>query len=179
MPKWVTFSGKHLDLEEIAIYHSDLKESIIYYFRSSRWENSRRFGGYTQEEVYKERECRLAELNHSSALSVLIAIEAKFKIDYLQRCRQRKPKDEVTLEFRAIYMKKGDRASLGDDILEIWKQHSKVQTKLIGELKGALNYRHWLAHGRYWEPKLGRKYDFDSVYKLGLRIFNAFPLIER
>ena len=30
----------------------------------------------------------------------------------------------------------------------------------------AFKYRHWLAHGRYWEPKLGRIYDYYSLYDL-------------
>jgi len=44
-------------------------------------------------------------------------------------------------------------------------------SKLINALQGAFKYRHWLAHGRYWVPKYGQKYDFDSVYVLARETF--------
>jgi hypothetical protein len=71
---------------------------------------------------------------------------------------------------------------------EIFAQHADVEAslrsyfspasvsdKVIGDLKGAFKYRHWLAHGRYWEPKLGQKYDYYSVYILAESIFGSFP----
>ena len=39
------------------------------------------------------------------------------------------------------------------------------------EFKGVLNLRHWLAHGRYWKPKLGRVAGYDAV--------NVFPTFVR
>jgi len=47
---------------------------------------------------------------------------------------------------------------------------------MIGELRGAFKFRHWLAHGSYWPPKLGRRYDFTFVYSLADDVLNAFPL---
>jgi len=51
-------------------------------------------------------------------------------------------------------------------------------TKRIGELKGALKLRRWLAHGRYWNPdKMGRKsYDAYSVYIIADNIIFTFDL---
>ena len=43
------------------------------------------------------------------------------------------------------------------------------------DLKGAFKFRHWLAHGRYWDPNLGRKkYDFQSLYALAEEFFECF-----
>ena len=50
--------------------------------------------------------------------------------------------------------------------------------KLIGDLRGAFRFRHWLAHGRYWNPKLGQKYDFVSVYSLAANVLGDFPLFR-
>jgi hypothetical protein len=47
---------------------------------------------------------------------------------------------------------------------------------MIGALRGALNFRHWIAHGRYWEPKLGRAYGFADIYNLAKGIVAGFPL---
>jgi hypothetical protein len=52
-----------------------------------------------------------------------------------------------------------------------------LERKLIGDLRGAFNFRHWLAHGRYWEPKLGRNYDFVTVYGLAASVLSSFPLL--
>lgn len=109
-------------------------------------------------------------------MSLLSAVEAAFRIDYLQRCYQKK-KDNVSREFWEIYKEKETRASLKDDIFEVWKNNTAGSTRLIGELRGAFKFRHWLAHGRYWTPKLGRKYDYVSVYPLVSQAMTSFPLI--
>lgn len=67
---------------------------------------------------------------------------------------------------REIYQMKGSRASLEDDILRLWKEDFPEYKRLISEVITAFKYRHWLAHGRYWEPKLGRIYDYYSLYDL-------------
>jgi len=48
-------------------------------------------------------------------------------------------------------------------------------SSLIGELKGAFRFRHWLAHGRYFQP--GRKYDYRGLYVLAINVLTNFPLV--
>ena len=48
-------------------------------------------------------------------MSLLAAVEAAFRIDYLQRCYQRK-KDGVSRQFWEIYKEKETRASLEDEL---------------------------------------------------------------
>ncbi|MGX5188164.1 hypothetical protein ACWKT5_37085 [Streptomyces avermitilis] len=50
------------------------------------------------------------------------------------------------------------------DILENWKAYRHDRKAVFSALLSALNYRHWMAHGRYWKPRLDRKYDFNTVY---------------
>ena len=64
---------------------------------------------------------RLAELDRNTTMSLLAAVEAAFRIDYLQRCYQRKRID-VSRQFLEIYKEKESRASLEDDIFEVWKR---------------------------------------------------------
>ena len=63
---------------------------------------------------------RMAELDRNTTMSLLGAVEAAFRIDYLQRCYREK-KDPVSRRFRGIYKKKGTRALLEDDIFEVWR----------------------------------------------------------
>jgi hypothetical protein len=85
-------------------------------------------------------------------------------------------KDDLSRAFRLIWRSRKKRVSLDEDILEAWKKHSSASKQLIGELRGAFNFRHWLAHGRYWVPKFGRRYDFIFVYSLADDVLSAFPL---
>ena len=171
----VNFSGKHLDLTNIAAHYTDVEAALRHYFAYPLAHGSR-FAGYTTEKVYEELEQRLEEEDKSCVLSILAALEAAFRIDYLQRVYKRK-KDELSKEFRVLYKAKSTHISF-EEILSAWIKHSNAPKKLIGDLRGAFNYRHWLAHGRYWNPKLGQRYDYDSVYMLAESIFSSFPLIE-
>lgn len=175
MVKKVSFSGQHQEISQIEVYYTDMTEATKEYFKPKTEGLSERFLGYTTSELNAERDDRLAELDLTSSLSVLSAIEAAFRIDYLQRCYQKK-KDELSRVFREIHKRKGSKASFEDDILSTWKENSSVPSEVLMYIKGAIKYRHWLAHGRYWEPKLGRaKYDYQSVYQLAQIVFNIFP----
>jgi uncharacterized protein YutE (UPF0331/DUF86 family) len=65
---------------------------------------------------------------------------------------------------------------LDEDIFEAWKANVTGSKRLIGELRGAFKFRHWLAHGQYWELK-SRKYDFSSVYDLAYEVMNTFGFV--
>ncbi len=73
---------------------------------------------------------------------------------------------------------KAQRASLEDEILEHWKACYGTYTQLISDLKGAFKYRHWLAHGRYWEPKMGQSYDYFTVLTIAQNIYTHLPLVQ-
>jgi hypothetical protein len=117
---------------------------------------------------------RLDEADLTSSLTVLASVEAAFRIDYLQSCYRRK-KDPVSRAFRSIDKAKRQHASLEDDIFEAWLDNTSGIRSIVGELRGAFRFRHWLAHGRYWTPKLGRRYDFNAVYALADQTLRSFP----
>jgi hypothetical protein len=66
--------------------------------------------------------------------------------------------------------------ALSEDILGSWIKHHPELRSLIGQLRAALQFRHWLAHGRYWDLKAGRKYDYAGVYLIAYLVFEKFPL---
>jgi len=60
---------------------------------------------------------------------------------------------------------------LKKSILEEWKSEISVKSSIISYLKGAFKYRHWLAHGKILDLKIGKpKYDFYELYKLALEV---------
>ena len=170
----VSFSGLHRELPEITTHHQDLVSSLKLYFSAGSPSYLLRFDEYTVTEVTDELRQRLDETDLTSSLAVLTSLEAAFRIDYLQRCYRRK-KDQVSRAFRKIYKSKQGRASLEEEIFIAWAKNSSVPSSIISELRGAFRFRHWLAHGRYWTPKFGRRYDFMDVFELAELAFNSFP----
>ena len=173
MASRVVFSREHLDIERIDRRRRDTEAAIEAYFAIDSPSSAQRFLGYAPREVRVEKEAILEESRRSSSMDVFGALEAAFRIDYLQRC-YRRDKDEVSDAFRALYRSKRDRVSLEGDILGAWKQHSTLPQRRFRELTEAFKYRHWLAHGRYWSPRFP-KLAYDEVYALAKNTLNAFP----
>ncbi len=98
-------------------------------------------------------------------MTVMASLEAAIRVDYLTRVYERR-KDELSKAMRALHQEKANKAKLENDILTLWQDCTTISKGLIGQVKGAFKYRHWIAHGRYWTPKIGRAYDFDTLYAL-------------
>ena len=174
MASRVTFSGQHLGLSDIAEHHLDLQSSLNLFFSDASPAFPVRFLGYLKAEVSAELGDRLEETSLASSLVVLASVEAAFRIDYLQRC-YRKDKKPISRHFRAIYSTKKQHVSLDEDIFDGWIAYHSAERSLIGELRRAFRFRHWLAHGRYWTPKLGRRYNYEDAYALADETLSNFP----
>jgi hypothetical protein len=174
MANRVSFSGDHVGLTEIAAHHRDLESSLTLYFSAASPRYPLRFDGYAANEVTDELVGRLDEADLASSLTVLASVEAAFRIDYLQQCYLRK-KDQVSLAFRKLYKTKQQHATLEDEIFEAWADNSSGTRSIVGDLRSVFRFRHWLAHGRYWTPKLGRRYDFGGVFALADLTLRSFP----
>jgi len=174
----ISFCSELLRFEQVAVSHSDTAKSIRFYYTApSLVTRDIKFIGYTAQETQQEQNLRLDELDKNSVFSLLAALEASFRVDFYLRCYGRE-KDDLSRFFRAVIKAKGDKISLEDDILETWRNHFPAAKAHLSELKGAFRYRHWLAHGRYWTPKLGKKYDFSSVYLIAQAIEENFDLLS-
>lgn len=177
MARRVAFSGKDPSLMQVAKHFVDVEASIRHFFSPSTASHHPRFFGYTIREIEQERNERGEELDISSCFAALSCVEAAFRIDYLQRCYARK-RDPLSRHFRQLYKNVEARVSFEEDLLEAWKQHCAVPATLIGDLRAAFRFRHWLAHGRYWVPKFGRRYDYASISLLASQVFATFPFVR-
>ena len=155
-------------LADIAEYHNDVLASLRLYFSVGR----------RPGEIAPELTARIEETDLRSAFALLTRLEAAFRMDYEYRCEKKK-KDDLSRALREIYKRHGIMASLSNEIFEAWKQNSTGTGQIIGDLRGAFRYRDWFAHGRYREPKLGRKYDYSYVFLLAENVLNAFPFYQR
>jgi len=85
-------------------------------------------------------------------------------------------KDELSRAFREIYKRKKTNVRLDEDIFEAWRENRAFRP-LIGELRSAFWFRHWIAHGRSEVEPTG-KYDFASIYLLAENVLNEFALCK-
>lgn len=167
MKRRITFSGEHKNLEDIIDFYNLCKHTLLKYKENIKkgLELPEELIGYTPEELDQYFRNKIKELENLTCFDLLSAVEAKLRIDYLTRVYNRK-KDNLSKIFRSIYKERAARASLDEDILENWKKQYPQAKKYISDYISALNYRHWLAHGRYWNPKLGKNYDLSTVYTI-------------
>lgn len=175
MAKFSTLKGQ--DLSEIVEYHEDVIKSLGHAFDSSTPLFIQRYFGNTPKEMHIILFNRINETGIRSALAILASVEAALRIDYVIRANRRM-KDDLSRDFRALYKESEERVRLSEDILGRWTDRHPEFKQLVGELRGALNFRDWIAHGRYWEPKLGRKYDYDGIYWIANLILESFPLYQ-
>jgi hypothetical protein len=119
----------------------------------------------TREELEAGFDFMLSELEWVAMLSLLSTAEATLRVDFVVRVRERR-KDSVSRCFRSAYSRRGiEKIRLEEDILDCWRDHGACAgvKGAVSEFKGALTLRHWLAHGRWWRPRLGRADGYDPV----------------
>ncbi|AMV41774.1 hypothetical protein [Paraburkholderia caribensis] len=158
----VSFSNEEQTLDDIAIYYLDVQAGLFEFFSGDSQTLLQRYSG---EKIDEAQERALAELDMTSSLSVLSSIEAAIRLDYLRRVYGRW-RDPLSKAMKLLHQEKENNARLEDDLIRLWREETDLSKVLLGELVGAFRYRHWLAHGRYWKPKLGRKYDYQSVFEI-------------
>ena len=124
-----------------------------------------RYFGATRDELLDDFKYQIAELDRMVMLGMLACTEAALRVDFIERVMNKK-KDDVSRAFWDTYKRQGiDKIRFEEDILDSWRDRGQAARikSAVGEFKGALNLRNWLAHGRYWKPKLGRAAGYDPV----------------
>jgi hypothetical protein len=118
------------------------------------------------------------EADQQAAMFLIASAEAEMRINFWEKVR--KGKGNISKKFRNIAKEKHKQKSrnirLDDEILDVWTDNSPSAKKSVGDFKGALRFRHWLAHGRWWQPKLGQKYDPAGIYALIEELFTELSI---
>jgi hypothetical protein len=131
-----------------------------------------RFRGLNRVEVEDAFENQRRELELLTMLGLLATAEAILRNDFERRVARRL-KDGLSRKYRTIAKRK-KRTRLDEDLLEILKQ--EVTPSIVSDFRGALRLRHWLAHGRYWHPKLGRPYSAREIVDISKAVVEALPV---
>lgn len=92
---------------------------------------------------------KLDRLSLAASLQLFASFEGAIRYD----TRRRKSRARVGRDLKRLLRRK--KRSLKDiDVIEIihcWCERYGIEKKNFGVLKGLFQYRHWLAHGRYWD----------------------------
>jgi hypothetical protein len=168
----------NLAFKDVANIYNLREQSLRLYFSAVNPDFLELFFGETDSEVQDKLNYQLKEINKDACLSLLAAIEAKFRLDYNLR-GQRRFRDGLSKKCKDLFREKEQRVSLEEQIFEIWKEEYPEYKSYFSILKGAFKYRHWLAHGRYWVLKAGKSdgYDFYDLYSVAVSV-DALPFKE-
>jgi len=152
----VSFSGAEKSIDAIWLWHtkasSALRERLLEEQVAVVPVARPVFLGMSLEDITEF----FLELDYLVMLDLLSAAEATIRVDFWTRVQDRE-KDVLSRAFREIAKQQDERVSLEEHILDAWVQHKPEVKASTGDFKGALKLRNWLAHGRYWTPKLARK----------------------
>jgi hypothetical protein len=153
-------------LEAIKDFKNKIVDAVIY---SKPINFNSKFIAFTLEELDTYFINSVDELEHLVCFNLIAATEARLRVDFINRVR-RKDKSTVGRTFRELHKKRKNKISLEEHIIETWK--SETDETMFSDFLGILNYRHWMAHGRYWKPKLGRTYPVNTAYRISESIVN-------
>ena len=141
-------------IEAIAEYRNDVERSLRLYFREVSPSFSALFLGTPPHEVRaawdKVLADRLEATDRWSAFFILASLEKAFRDDYRHRCKKRM-RDDLSKVLRDLWRDRKTKASLNKHIFQAWKENRPELRRLIGELRGAFNFRNHMAHGLLWD----------------------------
>jgi hypothetical protein len=103
---------------------------------------------------------------------LLATTEAFLWTEFNARVAARK-KDPLSRRFRATREANGEKIRL-ENILEALKEEG-IAAHTVGNFKGTLNLRHWLAHGKRWPPMFGRYYTPNDVFDIARELIDSIP----
>lgn len=111
------------------------------------------------------------QLRITYSFYLIAATEGYIRL-YYNNVRKR-PNSHIQRALKKVFSLKKNRAGLEDEILgtvkELFKINNYITTR-ISDYVGLLKLRHWVAHGRYWDPNLERQdpseYDPEDVYEV-------------
>lgn len=130
------------------------------------------FFGLDPKTIKEEYVTLATEIGREFSLTLMASIEAVLRRDFIVRCHKRnKRSDVLTKTFNEQFnpAKPIFKYDFSDFILKSWKKYLEDRTAkdVVNRMNELLQYRHWLAHGRYWElPQNLSNIDYLTIYHI-------------
>lgn len=139
-----------------------------------------RFFGLAADEVRSALNSLRRELEHQVVMLLTASFEATIQVD---------AKNQVVKNRRSVLARAfrkriwPTRAKMQEwtpveKVLRVCHAHA-VRPQAIADFKRLLEFRNWLAHGRYWSQKSGLNPDPLEAWEIGKALFDALPGFTR
>ena len=164
-------SNEHQTFSDIARLFEERKAAL----RSFCVPGNGYFVQYSKKEVMERLSQHLHEAEYDASLALLAAMEAALRLDFDTRDRKRLKDSRSQAARQLAKTVKGVhfRIPIGE-LCDLFAIDRSVPNHVISKLKICFNYRHWLAHGRYWQLKqLQVKPTFSVIFQLAQTIKGA------
>lgn len=169
------FNEHNQSLESLENYYDEVKTAIDLKYSKDNPYYTGDFLSMTLDEVESERDKNYQELAREATMAILAFVESQFRTDFIIRCELKKC-DKLSKHYRSTYnpVKRIYTYSYNDVVLDGWEEYRPETKNLLNELREANKYRHWLAHGRYWQFKDNpNKYKIEKIRDLAHRLQNT------
>jgi hypothetical protein len=131
-----------------------------------------RYRDESLEELREQFSSARKHLLYAAMLHLLTTTEALLRLAF-DDLSKRQTKPAIFRRFRKIERERGKKIRLEEDILNTWTEVYPETARSIREFKGVVPLRDWLAHGRWWNPKLGRPvYEVGDVFDIASEMLN-------
>ena len=146
-----------------ARWERTIRAALIDQFRSLRDDPSQKAALYTDAPAlaghfYDEfADSALSELQLAAALTSVAAVEAVLQESFRELERSGVLLQSV-IDHRDIVIARADGRLSCENLVELFEMQYPADTALLQAFrvfKGYLKLRHWIAHGRYWQLKMG------------------------
>lgn len=184
--KSIALSSAHQSLSEPGewlenVCRAILAEAIAVKLQAGQVSSSSPSFGLTFDMVDEVAQEAINEADRLATLALFAAIEAAFQIDYLARTAgNHRPKAAGRLRrgFKSVAKhwntKRLRHAPPCEVLVDGWQAEcgdlpGPTTKSDLGQLKGCFLYRHWLAHGRYWQLRQ-QSLSHDELFVLADRL---------
>lgn len=172
MARTIAESGVHLSFDDVINQKDMVDKALIIMYSDNNVNFESLFVGKSRREVEIEKEKLMKESDKTHSLLLLTSVEAIIRLDAEERYRKR-GKDALSKKIKEIYRARKN-IKLEDHLIAARIEVEPELKRFYDELKVAFKYRHWLAHGRYWESNIQQiKSNSFEFTNLRLIIYNV------
>ena len=182
----VSISAEQTTVEDVWNHYETVRDSVVRQWEEAKHsliggmkQQNQRLLGMSADEVDAYYESILEEVDAQASLFILAATEATLHVDFWTRVDEKR-KEPAIRAFRNIYKSRSEhnrpRVRVEEDIFDTWAEQIPEAKSDIAKFKQAFKYRHWLAHGRYWVWKQGRRHDPTGLVRMISSLFERIGL---
>lgn len=178
-----------INIDEITDWYETQYQAISFlyvYVKNNIYDNlgdktfiDQKFFSMNEDEILEYFDFLRNELNTMVSFNIIASIEAMVRMDFMNRAISRKMKDSLSKDLRKISKSKGARISLIEDIINTTLVHNRKIKIEIDRFKELYKFRHWLAHGRYWEMAVNNSFTINEVFSITQDFLNSYPFLNK